>query len=88
MRVQAVLFDGFDPLDVLGPVEVFTAGSGFAGGGIDVELVCADGPGPVRSGLAPVSLTATAALDPAADLVVVPGAAGSMSLDPAVVTGP
>jgi transcriptional regulator GlxA family with amidase domain len=83
MRVHAVLFDGFDPLDVLGPVEVFAAGAGLAGGGVTVELVAADGPGTVRSGLPAVSLAATAALDPTADLVVLPGAAGSMSLDPA-----
>ncbi|MEJ2885757.1 DJ-1/PfpI family protein [Actinomycetospora aeridis] len=85
MRVQIVLFDGFDPLDVLGPFEVFHAGGGFSGGAVTVELVSVEGPREVPSGLPAVSLTATATLDPAvADLVVVPGAAGSLSLDPAV----
>ncbi len=69
MRVQVVLFDGFDPLDAIGPYETLTAG------GMDVELVAAEGPREVPSGLRP-SLTATARLDPEqAGLVVVPGAA-------------
>ncbi|GAA4917334.1 DJ-1/PfpI family protein [Actinomycetospora succinea] len=85
MHVQIVLFDGFDPLDVLGPYEVFHAGGGFSGGAVTVELVSAEGPCEVPSGIPAVSLTATAVLDPAlADLVVVPGAAGSLSLDPTV----
>ncbi|GLZ49063.1 glutamine amidotransferase [Actinomycetospora sp. NBRC 106375] len=88
MRVQVILFDGFDPLDVLGPFEVFHAGGGLTGGGVTVELVSAEGPRTVPSGLPAISLTATATLDPgAADVVVVPGAAGSLSLDPEVEGG-
>ena len=87
MRIQIVLFDGFDPLDVLGPFEVFHIGAGLTGGGLTVELVSAEGPRPVPSGLEAVSLTATAALDPAADLVVVPGAVGALALDPEVDGG-
>lgn len=88
MHVQIVLFDGFDPLDVLGPFEVLHVGGGFARGAVTVELVSAEGPREVPSGLAAVSLAATATLDPAvADVVVVPGAAGSLDLDPAVEGG-
>lgn len=87
MRIQVVLFDGFDPLDVLGPFEVFHIGAGLTGGRITVELVSAEGPRHVSSGLEAVSLTATAALDPASDLVVLPGAAGAIALDPEVDGG-
>ncbi|WP_328307046.1 hypothetical protein [Actinomycetospora sp. NBC_00405] len=87
MRIQIVLFDGFDPLDVLGPFEVFHIGAGLTGGRLTVELVSAEGARLVPSGLEAVSLTATAALDPAADLVVVPGAVGALALDPEVDGG-
>lgn len=72
MLVQVVLFDGFDPLDVVAPYEVLAAGGAVA------ELVSAEGPREVSSGLGLLSLTATHRLDPQrADLVVVPGAAES-----------
>jgi transcriptional regulator GlxA family with amidase domain len=87
MRVQVVLFDGFDPLDVLGPFEVFHAAGALAGGVITVELVSAEGARTVPSGLEAVSLAATAALDPTAEVVVVPGAAGLIATDPAVEGG-
>ena len=87
MRIQIVLFDGFDPLDVLGPFEVFHLGAGLTGGRVTVEFVSAEGPRLVPSGLEAVSLTATAALDPAADVVVVPGAVGALALDPEVDGG-
>lgn len=77
MHAQIVLFDGFDPLDALAPYEVLSAGSTFTCGAVTVELVTAEGPREVVSGVGGLSLRATAALDPArADLVVVPGAAG------------
>ncbi|WP_406636627.1 DJ-1/PfpI family protein [Amycolatopsis sp. WGS_07] len=83
LRAQFVLFDGFDPLDVVAPFEVLTAGSGFLGGSLAVELVSADGPGVVRSGNPGLTLTATAALDPdAPGYVLVPGAAGPVEGDP------
>ena len=44
MLVQIVLFDGFDPLDVIAPFEVLTAGGDMASGALAVELVAADGP--------------------------------------------
>ncbi|MFJ5216320.1 DJ-1/PfpI family protein [Streptomyces sp. NPDC088354] len=71
MHAQFVLFDGFDPLDVLAPYETLGVG------GAEVSLVCAEGPREVPSGVRGVSLRAGAVLDPdRADLVVVPGAAG------------
>ncbi|WP_100445530.1 DJ-1/PfpI family protein [Glycomyces xiaoerkulensis] len=83
MNAHFVLFDGFDSLDVIAPYEVLCAGSDFLGGGIDIRLVAAEGPGPVASGTPGIALTATAALDPsAADLIVVPGAAGPVDGDP------
>jgi transcriptional regulator GlxA family with amidase domain len=79
MRAQIVLFDGFDPLDVIAPYEVFRAAGTLTDGAVTAELVSADGPREVPSGLPPLTLRATAALDPArADLVLVPGAAGTL----------
>ncbi|WP_208719826.1 DJ-1/PfpI family protein [Amycolatopsis circi] len=83
LRAQFVLFDGFDPLDVIAPFEVLSAGSDFLGGKLAVELVSADGPGVVRSGVSGLTLTATAAFDPdAPGYVLVPGAAGPVDGDP------
>lgn len=77
MQVQIVLFDGFDPLDVIAPFEVLHAGGVAAGGALSVELVSAEGPREVVSGTGGLALFATAALDPGrADLVLVPGASG------------
>ncbi|MFD4675784.1 DJ-1/PfpI family protein [Lentzea sp. NPDC058450] len=69
MRAQVVLFDGFDPLDAIGPYETLTAG------GVQAELVTVEGPREVRAGMNLLSLNATARLDPGSDLIVVPGAA-------------
>ena len=78
LRAQFVLFDGFDPLDVVAPFEVLAAS-----GKLAVELVSADGPGVVRSGVSGLTLTATAAFDPdASGYVLVPGAAGPVDGDP------
>jgi putative intracellular protease/amidase len=79
MLAQIVLFDGFDPLDVIAPYEVLAAGGMVAGGGIEVELVSAEGAREVPSGMGLLSLRATAGLAPQrANLVLVPGAAGSL----------
>lgn len=79
MLAQIVLFDGFDPLDVIAPYEVLHAGGVAADGQLTVELVAAEGPHEVVSGIAPLSLRAVARLAPErADLIVVPGAAGRM----------
>ena len=81
MLAQFVLFDGFDPLDVIAPFEVFSAARAFTDR-VSAELAHAGGPREVRSGIPAVALTATARLDPdRADLVVVPGAAGSLLPD-------
>lgn len=43
--MQIVLFDGFDPLDVVAPYEVLYAGGTATNGAVTVELVSAEGPG-------------------------------------------
>jgi putative intracellular protease/amidase len=74
---QIVLFDGFDPLDVIAPYEVLSAGGRAAGGVLTVELVSTEGPREVVSGSGGLVLRATGTLDPDhADLIIVPGAAG------------
>ncbi len=83
LRAQFVLFEGFDPLDVIAPFEALTAGSDFLGGAFAVELVSASGPGTVRSGTPQISLTAVATLDPdAPGYLLVPGASGPVDGDP------
>ena len=80
MLAQVVLFDGFDPLDVVAPYEVLFAGGMVGAGAVAVELASAEGVREVPSGAGPVPLRATTALDPArADLIVVPGAAGRIT---------
>ena len=77
MHVQIVLFDGFDPLDVIAPYEVFYAGGTATDGSVTVELVSAEGPREVVSGTGGLTLRATGPLDPArAGIVLVPGASG------------
>lgn len=83
LAAQIVLFDGFDPLDVVGPFEVLAAGSDAMGGALEVELVSATGPGPVRSGTRGLELSATSTLDPdRPGYVIVPGASGAVDGDP------
>jgi putative intracellular protease/amidase len=83
VHAQIVLFDGFDPLDVIAPFEVLAAGSDEVGGDLEVELVSAQGPRPVVSGTRGMVLNATAGLDPAkSGYVIVPGASGPIDGDP------
>lgn len=83
MYAQIVLFDGFDPLDVIAPFEVLAAGSDAVSGALTVELVSAQGPRPVVSGTRGLVLQATALLDPAKPgYVLVPGASGPTEGDP------
>jgi transcriptional regulator GlxA family with amidase domain len=78
MLAQFVLFDGFDPLDVIAPFEVFSAARALTDR-VTVELACAEGARRVPSGIPGVALTAAASLAPdRADVVVVPGAAGRL----------
>ncbi|WKU06428.1 DJ-1/PfpI family protein [Micromonospora sp. HUAS LYJ1] len=91
MLVQIVLFDGFDPLDVIAPFEILAAGGDTVGGALTVELVSAEGPREVVSGTRGLTLRATAPLDPTrSGYVVVPGASGPSTGDPdeGVVTIP
>jgi transcriptional regulator GlxA family with amidase domain len=83
MHAQIVLFDGFDPLDVVAPFEVLAAGSDAVGGELVVELVAAEGPRAVVSGTRGLTLTATARLDPEKPgYILVPGASGPTVGDP------
>jgi len=80
VHVQIVLFDGFDPLDVVAPFEVLVAGSDAVGGEITVELVSAEGPRTVTSGSRGLQLAATGTLDPHEHgYILVPGASGPVS---------
>jgi transcriptional regulator GlxA family with amidase domain len=86
MHAQIVLFNGFDPLDVVAPFEVLVAGSDYTGGDLDVELVSAEGPRVViggSSGSRRLTLEATGQLDPSKPgYVIVPGALGPLDGDP------
>ena len=83
MYAQIVLYDMFDPLDVIAPFEVLAAGGLAVGGDLTVELVSADGPRDVVSGTQNLTLRAGAALDPAkAGYVVIPGASGPIAGNP------
>src|SRR5690606_2139523 len=83
-RAQFVLFDGFDPLDIIAPYEVLTAGRDFLGAtALDLEYVTAEGPREVVSGTPGITLRATGTLDPAIPgYVLVPGASGPVDGDP------
>lgn len=86
MLAQIVLFDGFDPLDVIAPFEVLSAGSDATGGDLEVRLVGIDSPGRVVSGTGGLALEATASLQPdQPGYVIVPGASGPVDGDPDVV---
>ena len=83
MHVQIVLFDGFDPLDVVAPFEVLCAGAQAVGGDLTVELVSAEGPREVVGGTQELALRATGTLDPQpGGVVLVPGASGPVEGDP------
>lgn len=82
LRAQFVLFDGFDPLDVIAPFEVLFAGSAALGGVLECALVSGSGGGSVKSGVAGISLPTSAVLEPEAPgYVIVPGAPGSFDGD-------
>ncbi|SFD22482.1 MULTISPECIES: DJ-1/PfpI family protein [Micromonospora] len=66
MRVEIVVFDGFDELDAFGPFEVLSSA------GFEVDLVVAEGPGPVRS-MRGVQLNVPGVLDRPDGVIVVGG---------------
>lgn len=77
MHIQVVLFDGFDPLDAIGPYEVLYAGGSASDGAVTVELVTAEGPREVVSGTGGLTLRAAGAIDlERANVLLVPGASG------------
>lgn len=77
MHAQIVLYDGFDPFDVIAPFEVLAAGSDYLGGELEVTLVSAEGPRTVVSGTRGLALVASGQLDPSRPgCVIVPGASG------------
>ncbi len=80
LRVQILLFDGFDLLDALGPYEVFQAAKMFLGGGICVDLVSTGGARRVKSGLDGPEIATNGPPDlTAVNILLVPGAAGSLN---------
>lgn len=86
MLAQIILFEGFDPLDVVAPFEVLSAGSDALGGLLEVRLVGLESAGPVVSGTRGLTLTASHALDPEAPgIVLLPGASGPTVGDPDLV---
>jgi transcriptional regulator GlxA family with amidase domain len=81
-HIQIVLFDGFDPLDAIGPFEVLTAGRVVSGAPLEVTFVSDGGARRVESGSGGMALEATAALSiVVADVVIVPGASGLLDPD-------
>lgn len=81
VRIEIVLFGGFDDLDAIGPYEVFAnASAGVAG--LEVVLVGAHEPGVVRSSHG-ARLVVDDVLSSAADLVVVPGGGWNDAAAPA-----
>lgn len=82
LKIQIVLFDGFDLLDALAPYEVFCAAAMYAGEPMQVELVAAEGPRSVPSGVNGLRLDASRKLDPElGGILLVPGASGDLDTD-------
>ncbi len=82
LNIQIVLFDGFDLLDALAPYEVFCAAAMYASEPMQVELVSAEGPRSVPSGINGLRLDASRKLDPGlGGILLVPGASGGLEAD-------
>nr|AGS50319.1 hypothetical protein [uncultured bacterium Ele45G2]AIF26569.1 putative thimanine synthesis protein ThiJ [uncultured bacterium fosmid pJB45G2] len=82
LTVQIVLFDGFDLLDAIAPYEVFCAAAMYADNELSVELVTAEGPRSVPSGINGLKIEASGRLDPeCAGIILVPGASGDVEGD-------
>ncbi|MFB5678160.1 DJ-1/PfpI family protein [Paenibacillus terreus] len=82
LKVQIVLFDGFDLLDAIAPYEVFHAAATHTDNALNVEFVTAEGPRLVPSGIDGLKIEASGRLNPAhAGIILVPGAAGDVEGD-------
>jgi len=82
LTVQIVLFDGFDLLDAIAPYEVFCAAAIYAENALSVELVTAEGPRPVTSGINGLKIEASGRLNAErAGIIIVPGASGDVEGD-------
>jgi transcriptional regulator GlxA family with amidase domain len=83
LLAQIVLFDGFDPLDVIAPFEVLSAGSDALNQTLEVRLVGIDTVGPVTNGTRGLQLQASHLLRPEEPgFVIIPGASGPVEGDP------
>ncbi|WP_435923652.1 DJ-1/PfpI family protein [Paenibacillus sp. DYY-L-2] len=79
LHVQIVLFEGFDLLDAIAPYEVFCAAGLYAEGALSVELVTAEGPRLVASGINGLKIEAGGKLKPErGGIILVPGASGDV----------
>lgn len=82
LNVQIALFDGFDLLDAIAPYEVFCAANMYVDGELNVELVTAEGPRAVSSGVGGLKLEASGTLNPdRKGIILVPGASGEVEGD-------
>jgi transcriptional regulator GlxA family with amidase domain len=73
MRIAVVVFDGFDELDAIGPLEVLRNAATMGDADLSVELVALDGAAEV-TGSHGLVVRPDARLDPAGtDLLVIPG---------------
>ncbi|WP_068618227.1 DJ-1/PfpI family protein [Paenibacillus tuaregi] len=82
LKVQVVLFDGFDLLDAFAPYEVFCAASLYSKEPVNVELVTAEGPRSVASGINGLKIDASGTLSPdQGGIIIVPGASGDVEGD-------
>jgi transcriptional regulator GlxA family with amidase domain len=72
LRVQVAIFDGFEVTDGLAPFDVLSI-AGKVGAAIETTLVTLNGEAEVTA-LDDVGVKPTAAFDPSADVLVVPGA--------------
>jgi transcriptional regulator GlxA family with amidase domain len=71
MKIEILLYEGFDELDAIGPYEVL-AGAGAASGRFDVQLVTAGPAGTVTASHGAL-IVAQGSLSDAPDLLIVPG---------------
>jgi transcriptional regulator GlxA family with amidase domain len=82
MLAQIILFNGFDPMDVIAPYEVLWGGGVASDGQLDVEFVSLEGARLVPSGSHGVALSAVGPIDlDRLGLLIVPGAVGRVSGD-------